>query len=333
MKKIYTLFSILALGTQLNAQLTLTQAANEPIIGNTWNIRDYDSTGVVPKNTGTAQVWNFNAVMTANTFTETTTYLNPASTPSASSFPASNIASTRGGTGVDYYKTSTNNLEMLGFVDGGSGNKVVFGNPAIWYPWPISFGSVSNGTFTAVETGVSTNANWVGAVSYSACGTGTVIMPGGNTHTNCLLYRRYININISGSYTATMSMVQYEFFSSSRKMPIIKLEYFKMTSGSGSTNDFTAMVDMNALSVGVNELANYSNQFNAFPNPTTGLVNVILANNAIAENLEVVDVNGRIVLSANLTNTIDVSNLQKGVYYIRISNKEFVMQKPIVLVD
>lgn len=331
MKKIYLLFIATFIGFQMKSQLTLTQAANEPVLGNTQNTRELDSLTAVPKNTGTGQLWNFNTSMTQKTYTETTTYTTVASVSGGTAFPAANIAAARGGTGADFYKTSLNKLELAGFIDGNSGNKIVFNTPATWYPWPISYGAIFSGSFTAVETGTSTNANWVGNVSYTACGTGTVVLPGGNVHNNCLMYRRYININMSGSYTAQLNLVQYDFFSSSNKFPIMHFEYQSVTSGTNISKSAWFYADMNAMSVGVNEINIPATQFILFPNPASDVVNVVLPSNELPSKIELLDVTGKMVLSGYNASQISVKGIQNGLYYILVYGKDAIIRKPIVI--
>jgi len=82
--------------------------------------------------------------------------------------------------------------------------------------------------------------------------------------------------------------------------------------------------------VGVNELSP-SNSINAFPNPTTGLLNIKLAsdNNATAK---LFNINGEVVYTENVSNktntTINLSNFAKGIYTLQIvSNKGVATQK------
>ena len=65
--------------------------------------------------------------------------------------------------------------------------------------------------------------------------------------------------------------------------------------------------------MGVSEINKTS--FNAFPNPTNSFLN--LSEKAM---YSVHDISGRVVVSPVFTNTIDVSNLTPGVYFI--SNAE-----------
>lgn len=317
------------------AQLTLTQAANEPIIGDKWDSFEYDSVSVViPKSVGSGQTWNFNT-LTPTTFSQFGTYTTAISTASPSSYPSCNLAFARGASGsADYYKSSTNKMEILGFADVSNFDQVVFSSPGVWYNWPISFGSIYSGTFTATETYSATLISaWTGTNSYSASGTGTVILPGGNIHTNCLQFKRVIDINITGANASQMHMVTYEYFSSTKKLPILRVEYNTITKGSVISKSCWITADKTALNVGVNELSVTKNDLLVYPNPTKDLINIQLPNNSVAQTLEVLDINGRVVASVKNANSVSLSGLTKGVYYVRVSHQESVLHKPVVLLD
>jgi len=64
--------------------------------------------------------------------------------------------------------------------------------------------------------------------------------------------------------------------------------------------------------------------FTVFPNPSTGNAKVTIADVSETTDVQVVDNAGRIIktLAANKNNTVEVNNLQKGMYMIRVINKE-----------
>ncbi len=71
--------------------------------------------------------------------------------------------------------------------------------------------------------------------------------------------------------------------------------------------------------------------FTVYPNPTTGVLNIQLQNNSTATAL-VYDIMGRKVLSKkiNTTDTLNVSNLNSGVYILQITTKNGTISKRIV---
>ncbi len=63
--------------------------------------------------------------------------------------------------------------------------------------------------------------------------------------------------------------------------------------------------------------------FSVYPNPSVGFAKITIADLAEATNVDIIDNAGRLVKSIELknTNTVEINNLQSGIYLIRITNK------------
>lgn len=78
---------------------------------------------------------------------------------------------------------------------------------------------------------------------------------------------------------------------------------------------------------GIHEL--YHNDFYVYPNPTTGIINLISAN---FEKAEVYDIYGHLMLSHKYSNQLDLSSLANGTYMLKIvDQKQNGITKMIVL--
>ncbi len=88
----------------------------------------------------------------------------------------------------------------------------------------------------------------------------------------------------------------------------------------------------NNRGIGVNQITSAS-VLNIYPNPAKGLF-VIETNLTEKQHIQVIDVNGKIILSTTITGTtsIDASNLSEGVYTINIVNNSKVENKRLVIV-
>src|SRR4051812_10379718 len=98
MKTIYTaVFGALLVAPVANAQITLLQAYHEPTVGVHGNVA-YDSSGVVPKSTGTGQMWVFTnfTMKSGAAATKIGTYIVASSAPNASMFPGATLADNDG---------------------------------------------------------------------------------------------------------------------------------------------------------------------------------------------------------------------------------------------
>ena len=70
--------------------------------------------------------------------------------------------------------------------------------------------------------------------------------------------------------------------------------------------------------------------FIIYPNPSKGVFYIESIKNELIQKVDVIDLNGRIVLTKNYCNIIDISSLEDGTYFIRInedSNSELVLKK------
>ena len=83
-------------------------------------------------------------------------------------------------------------------------------------------------------------------------------------------------------------------------------------------------------STGINEVA--EGEVNVYPNPATTVINI---DNAEGAQISLFDINGRMINninSASANQTIDASNLAKGMYIVRIANGNNVITKKVNVV-
>lgn len=140
---------------------------------------------------------------------------------------------------------------------------------------------------------------------YSAL-TGTVDMGGDwyNPSNNLMPNSQIMTGNIGGSFN-------YKYISGNGVCP-----------NDTATVVITVVTTCNWLSVDENILETV----NLYPNPSTGLVYIESALSTEPFNLEVTDVNGRVVEISNNAitngvNTINLSNVQRGTYFFKLSNE------------
>ena len=92
----------------------------------------------------------------------------------------------------------------------------------------------------------------------------------------------------------------------------------------------TACITVNRGTVGINEVA--EGEVNVYPNPATTVINI---DNAEGSQISLFDINGRMISnieSASANQTIDASNLAKGMYIVRIANGNNVITKKVSVV-
>lgn len=344
MKKIY--LSLLTIGLTLtaSAQLSLTKAFNEPALGNVHTKKGYDSVGVVPKNTGAGQNWNF-STLTTNTFVEVSTYTTVASTPSAASFPLATIAEDLGGGGsYNYWRATATQFELMGFADATS--MVTFSNSAIAAIWPVNFGYTNTDAFAGTVTSGTMTGPANGTIVTNATGSGTITLPGSITLTNILQLRTNNNLVMTlptafGTVTISSVATDYNYYSGTQKFPVLTVSYQKNTTTTilGPTVTLSADIRLNnAVLTGITDVTIDAVNYNVYPNPATDAVNINLTNDK-TEEVSVVIMNslGQVVKSVSLGSAVEVkyllstSDLASGIYYIKTSVGDKSTTKKLII--
>lgn len=335
MKKIYLSIITLSFVLSANAQLSLTKAFNEPVLGDVNTKQGYDSVSVLPQNIGANQLWDFSA-LTSNTVVGVSTFTTVASTPNGASFSAATLAEDDGQGGYTYTKATATQFEIVGVVD--PNITLNFTNTAIAAVWPVTMGYTNNDTFSGSAASGTMTGTSTGTINTVATGTGTLVIPGGATFTNVLQIRNKQNVKLSfvfGIVTATVVSTGYDYYHGSQKFPLLSVSY---TDISGALTSTSATVKVNnALITGINNL-NFDATFNVFPNPTKEIVNVKLHNETNANCLvEIYNSYGQLVQAVNLGNDRDISsalsisNLTSGIYIIKTSLGDKVSARKLIV--
>jgi hypothetical protein len=317
--------TIIALSFAGLAKAQTLTAASEPTVGDVQNMKGYDSTGVVPKSTGTAQSWNFGS-FAQNASSSTSTFTAPVGTPMATVFVGATLAENAGAGNYNYYKSvpsPTPQYEMLGTTGGGL--TFYYSNSEILSQWPVSYGYSVTDTYSGNVTGGATGT-LTGTVTTLGSGIGTLTLPGGQVFTNVLQVKVMNDVNVAFTTppaTATTIGTDYNYYHSSQKFPLLTVSY---QATSGFTNYATAIISANtAVYTGLNE-KNFDATFQIFPNPAKDAFNVDLVN-ANNENgkIEIFNNIGQLSRSINLGNepvikrNISLEGMTPGIYMVKTS--------------
>ncbi len=328
MKKLYTLILSLTLFSgATKAQLSLTKAANEPIVGNVVTENGFDSTSVVPKNTGASQTWNFSA-FTQNTVVTVSTYTTVASTPSAASFPMATIAQDDGNGTFTYFQSTASTYELNGIAT--NAFVITFTNNAIAAQWPINYLYNNTDTYAGIASAATGTGSATGTITTTAPGNGVLMLPGSKTFSNVLQVKAYNNLKAIvgsgfGTVTVTIVSTDYSYYSSAQKFPLLTASYQKQTftSIAGPTVTTTANIMINsAVYAGINELT-LDNSFSIYPNPATGIFSVELSNpKSEMVSIEILNQLGQTVRKEELGNgeintSLNIQGINSGIYFIR----------------
>lgn len=342
MKKIYLFaFSLIAI-SQVKAQLTLTKAANEPIIGDSYITKTLDTNGTaLPLNVvGTNVTWNIANVIETSA-TSTNSYSAPGS--GASSYPGTTIVLEDQGTGnTSYYKSTASSYELVGaeLSLGGIGAQLNYNtNSAIIAQYPITMGYTNTDPVAGTVTASTLTGTFNGTVKTTADGTGTLnFVGGGSNFTNVLRIKTTQNLtfSISGGFiTGTIDQSIYNFYHSSSKWPLFTATYNHVFSNNVIVPIDDTVNDVMALStviVGIKERMKAVNDiiFKAYPNPAHNQVAIhFVLTQKESYNIEIVNTLGQVVKSVSkpdlqpglYNEAIDINGLSAGVYHIRVQGK------------
>jgi bifunctional DNase/RNase len=64
------------------------------------------------------------------------------------------------------------------------------------------------------------------------------------------------------------------------------------------------------------------NNFDIYPNPTSNVLNISNSNNTEINSISISDLNGRVIKNAKGVTSVNVSDLNAGVYFVTIETTE-----------
>lgn len=319
MKKNHLLIIVLFLDLCSIAQTTLTKAFNQPLLGDMNTKLVCDSVGVVPKNVGANQLWDFsNFILTSNV--ETSNYIST-SAGGGASYTGSSFVESFGSTKF-FMKATATQYEIVG-IENPSFALNMNGNTAIQFVWPVAMGYSKTDAFSGTAHANNLNGNVAGNIVSTASGYGTLIIPGGNTFYGVLQVKIRITATASflfGITTVNLKAVDYTYYDASHKFPLLTVSYADVT---GAYTSKAASIRVNDGIVGINDL-NFDATFNIFPNPAKDNIKVSLYNPTMANcTIEIMNTVGQTLQTVNLgsdvnlSNDISISNLAPGLYLVK----------------
>jgi hypothetical protein len=324
MKKIYlVLLSGLFVNHAATAQ-TLTQAFNQPIIGDANSFKGYDSIGVVPKTAGSGVTWNFTGY-SLNSNTLASTFQSTTAVAAAANYPGATIAENQGGGNYNYYKASGSSYELLGSSTPPGQGDFVYSNSAIIANWPVAMGYSVTDTYSGtLSNGL--GGTITGTITTEGIGTGTLITPQGATLSNVLLVRtkNEVVVNVTVPLTATLNVTgfDYNYYHGSQKFPIITVSY-QASSGFQTSTSANIYLNDNAFITGLND-NNFDATFQVFPNPAKDAFNVSLSNPSNEKGIiELFSSTGVLVKTVELGNctlleqNVSLDGLSAGIYIVK----------------
>jgi Secretion system C-terminal sorting domain len=329
--------------------LTLFSTIAQVPITSFFGTMDYNYTNLNPPTPlshttmGANAVWNFNGIPTNGTSSE----VNIAPTAAeVTSFPGSTsvhitttAAPSPSNIGKIYNKlTPASVFSLTGFEANGVILNYVTNN-ALLGTFPLNFGytnndvtagTFTNGTFSGTFTGtIKTDYDSYGTLNLGVVGFDPIVK---TVHRIKLVQN--INLTIGFIPVGTVSQTTHTYYVTNGALtePFFRdTSYSVNVSGSDPQNTNQAQVFTNALTLGIESNGLISNTINFYPNPATNMLNIENKNNLSINSITISDTNGRNVLETkNVTSSIDVSNLSKGIYFVRLATDVGSVTKKLV---
>jgi hypothetical protein len=333
MKKIYFIFTLILFTSVLKSQTLTTDLFPSP--GDVYEYFYTDTLGIVPGPAGASQEWNFED-LNVDTVLQVDTYLSPITTTP----PVTGHTTAIGDTlqGFSFFKNTAAKYEMLGISDSANVTVVVYSNPMTLVTFPFTFGNTSTDNFAFTTSFQGNNVNATGTITTTADGSGNILLPQG-AFNNVLR----VKINIVTNFTVlifnvTQTQTIYEWYDGNYKFPLLHIENTTTTDPFGGPPFEDKSISLKATGpAGLKSIA-INSDFNLTPNPAHEQVNIKLNNTNISQTkIIITNAVGQLVyenhhVDSQLSNlNISTSDLEKGVYFVSVTQNNQTFTKKLVV--
>ena len=340
MKKKLLLIASIFLGGTAYSQFT---QSNTPAIGDGATLYVIDSLAPAYANeTGSAANWDYSTFSGYSNAARNITGLDATTTANASSFPSATETVDLEG----FLKTYTSNsaTELIGhgfvFIEPTFGEIVAKYDvdQALLVSFPMDENSpmIIDDIEGELESALG-NSPLAGNLTAVVDGKGTLILAA-NTYNNVLRYKIIdtVNTNIVLFGDVQLVRVQYEYYDPAQSnLPIFSHTNIDLKSLAGNVlSEQTLVMSLEEPSTYVGLSQDELAKTSVYPVPATDVLNIQLPNSVEKADVILTDVQGRQVYSTTLNSSvksIDVSNMNKGMYILNISSDATSIRKNILI--
>jgi hypothetical protein len=245
---------------------------------------------------------------------------------------------------TSYYNSTNSERNCLGYFfptkELGDVRAVFNTDPEITHTYPFELNSKKtdnlSGTLYYTYSNIPITANATGSSMAEVDGLGTLKFDALKIYKNVLRYHIKDSVNATvtlplvGTVDATLKRDQYEYYDHSiSNLPIYthsNLQAFVYKLSSEPLVDKTIVLskfnpDKNAKPVDpTNSLSDLTfNLYSIYPNPAKDMLYIIGENTSITS-ISISDETGKIIVTSNQNNNISIATLEKGVYFLQITN-------------
>lgn len=297
------------------AQPTIQSTSFYPTIGEsfTLNYGNY----IAPGSAGNNVTWDLSSLNSSTTVTVN------ALAPNAS-FPGTEMSLTYTGQSSLFVDFTPTQYNINGMHVISSNTTISYSDPMQYLEFPMTMGDSFVDNFEATFSSSGFAFTRTGTISVNVDGYGTLITPQ-ETHTNVLRVhsvQQYTDDFSMGSIDVTID--NYIWVKAGFHHELAMVQTMSSDQGSGSSAYYTTTTN----TMGLDETTFSS--LKMYPNPSNDKITI---SNATMDLIEIHDVNGRVVyngIPSSTTETVDISALDNGIYYVSIhANNSTKIQKII----
>jgi len=338
MRKLYIFIIILFGVLAMQAQPTLNYPTNAPSIGDEINMQYVDHGGLTPGASGAGVSWDFGTLTNGDQMN--VLVVDPTTTPYSGDFPTADVAFSTGGIAFAYNVIDNSGIYTLGYGADTGGVVIlnVFTNMETMITYPFTFNSAFSDDFKGGFTAAGVELRQSGTVTTTGDAYGTISLPIG-TFNNVLRVKSQ-RTQVDSMFLGAMflqatvsSTVLYNWYTSSSTTPLFSLQ----TDNAGAPTSAFYEEGTTGIDDSKTQIINLM----IYPNPATDNLTVSYSIDFDAEvNISVVNQLGQKVLnelkqyqqSGTITESIDISNIPAGIYYVQVSNgnKSILTQKLLI---
>jgi hypothetical protein len=328
MKKLFLLFNIFFILTFTVFSQPILNYNSFPQVGDTFVYYSLSSgQSLLPGNSGADITWDFSALDTSNLPPPSTLhYSTPANTPYGNSFPNSNLAKVYSSAQIEYYNKNNDSVSYLGHYIAGTTR--FYHDPQIQIKFPGNFQYTFTDNYASNFNHNGNAVSRTGTVSVTIDGYGTLILPGRTIPNTSRIRTVKTTKDVSGgtiNYTDTL----YHWYSPHLRDYVL---YYYVTVYQGTTYSHGRLMHSdhitNIESIGI------AKDVRLFPNPAKNSINLELPGQNNEYTVEIFTLQGRMIQSIELKNaisSIDVSELSRGVYLMKVIGSEEIFTKKFIV--
>lgn len=310
---------LLGASAMLSAQITLTKASHDPIIGDIVN--NNAITGTVDNSTTGANVTFSNSSLTQGAASQAT-YSTPTSTE-ISTFPGSTIKMVDGTTTI-YYKASATKLEITGIVNPQATLNFNVDN-GTYMVYPLTYGPAQNDTAQGTFTSSAANGTFSGTLATQADAYGTLIL-GSQIYSNVLRVKYTQNFNLYTAFSpttpiGTVTNTAYAYYDASHRYALLSSTNGNISVPLLGINQSTSSAQALSGAFLATRDAVKKGNLVVYPNPAQDFIG-FKGNTENYSTAKIYSLDGKLIKTSDIkSGNIQISDLPPASYFIEVNGK------------